>query len=168
MLKTDSELRCRDRFVGDALSAFAARPSGSISLAPRRSSRRPRVLLVEFRDEVYAALRVVLIEEGCEVVRAELGAAVTSALVRFSPDLVLINESMPDESGWLIACKLQFGRRRQPVWLYAARTSPSLAAWAETCQVARVIDYGGVLMRLLGHVRHDLAQWRRAFDADLV
>lgn len=161
-----SEFRSCDGYHRSTADVPARCPIDSILTAPRLTSFRPRVLVVEFRDEVYAGIKSVLEDHDCHVARAEFGAAVAGTLIRFSPNLVLVNESMPDESGWLVAAKLQVMRFQQPVWLYAVRRPHPLAAWAEFSGVSRVIDYGGVLFRLLDHVRQHLAQWMRSLDSD--
>ena len=166
MIETLSQLRCYEGYLRSTAIAPARCPSNSNSTASQLTSFRPRVLVVEFRDEVYAGLKAVLEEHGCHVARAEFGATVAGTLIRFSPDLVLVNESMPDESGWLVACKLRLMRHRQPVWLYAVRRPEPIAVWKEFSGVSRLIDYGGILSRLLQHVRQHLAHWMRGLDSD--
>jgi hypothetical protein len=98
--------------------------------------------------------------------RAEFGTAVAATVIRLSPDLVLVNETLPDESGWLVAANLQVMRFQRPVWLYAVRRPQPLTPWTEFSGISQVIDYGGVLSRLLQHLRQHLAQWMRGLDGD--
>ena len=121
---------------------------------------RRRVLIVEFRDEVFVALKSMLEECGFDVERADCGPQVGTMLRRFAPDVVLVNEDMPHEDGWLIAAKLQFGPLRQSVWLYAVRLPRCLAQRKEVCGVDRVVTYDGVLARLIDRLGHHLAEWR--------
>ena len=164
MLETYSQLRCCAGYLRSAAVSPARRASGSISAASQLASFRPRVLLVEFRDEVYAGVKTVLEEYDCQVVRSEFGATVAGTLIRFMPDLVLVNETLPDESGWLIASKLQVMRFQHPVWLYAVRRPQPLAVWKEFSGVSQVLDYGGVLFRLLQQIRQHLEQWMHGLD----
>jgi CheY-like chemotaxis protein len=118
----------------------STRPSvGADSGKPNRRKRRPCVLVVEFRDEVYVALRSLLEAEGLSVVRATRGAEVAAKTRDLAPHLVLIYADMPDESGWLIACKLRFGLNSGPLWLYTARWPRCLADRQKATGVDQVI-----------------------------
>ena len=105
MFTSSTELRRCDVYPYRATS-IVTRRSASTSVQQLVQSPR-RVLIVEFRDEVYADLKSALEEYGCLVTRAMTGASVAAQVRLFTPDLTLVNESMPDESGWLIACKLR-------------------------------------------------------------
>ena len=67
-----------------------------------------RVLIIEYRDEHYVDLKEFFESYGCQVSRAASSDVVSSEARIFSPDLILICERMPGESGCLIACKLRF------------------------------------------------------------
>jgi len=159
MLTTATDLRCCDAYLRSAGRDYHLRPSDSISPRREGTQRRARALVVEFRDEVYAGLKAQLEEYGFEVERAESGATVALAFNRFTPDLILINEDMPDESGWVITGKLRLTRHRQPVWLYTIRQPRLKAEWKAFSGVDEVIEYGGVLIRLVQHVRNCVANW---------
>jgi len=139
-------------FVREKMSAVGGRKRGETLV-------RPRVLTVECRDEVYAKLKALLDDECCDVARAELGATVASALRQFAPDLILVNGEMPDESGWLIACKMRLRRCLQPVWLYAARPRRLPAAWKDLSGVDKLIQYDGVLPQLLQSIKQNMSAW---------
>lgn len=167
MLHTITEVSyCEPHLRSSSLEAGGL-PSASISNPCHAAPHHPRVLVVEFRDEVYAGIRTVLEEFNCNVTRAKLGSVVAGMLPQFVPDLVLINESMPDESGWLVACKLNVVRYRQPIWLYTAQRPHPIAVWKKFSGVGQVIDYGGVLYSLVLHVRQHVSQWMRGLDGDL-
>jgi CheY-like chemotaxis protein len=123
-----------------------------------------RVLVVEFRDEVYAGLKTMLQDSGLEVERAERGSAVAACARRFAPDLILVNEDMPDESGWLIACKLRLGAKRCPAWIYAPRLPRCHREWQQFAGVSEVIVYDGVLLRLTVELRARLRPWLAAMQ----
>jgi DNA-binding response OmpR family regulator len=120
-----------------------------------------KMLIVEFRDEVYADLQAMLREMGVAVERATYEATVPAIINRLKPDLVLIHEEMPYESGWLIACKLAFSHPGQAVWLYGARSSDRLAQRQRVCGVDEFIAYGGVLSRLAEQLREAVWRWRK-------
>ena len=159
MLSSQYQLRCCDAYLRSESRALKRRSSTGISSRRDSTRLRPRVLVVEYRDEVYAGLKALLEEHGSELERAESGATVASSFSRFVPDLLLINEDMPDESGWLITCKLRITRHRQPVWLYTVREPRLKADWKEFTGVDEVIEYGGVVIRLVQDVRQRLAEW---------
>jgi CheY-like chemotaxis protein len=160
MLNHSDALRVSQAYL---FGAAAERARGKVELEeiyPAPPKRR--VLVVEFRDEVYACLKTLLQESGLEVERAERGDAVAECARRFAPDLILVNEDMPDESGWLIACKLRLGARRCPAWLYTSRLPRCHRDWRQFAGVAEVIDYGGVLLRLTLELRARLRAWLAA------
>ncbi|MHB8861911.1 MAG: response regulator [Pirellulaceae bacterium] len=117
---------------------------------------QPRALIIEYRDEVYAGLKRVLEEAGFQVERGRVGATAAARIRQFEPDLILVNEELPDESGWLMTCKLRLTRRTQPIWLYTVRRPRWRADWREFLGVDEVIEYRGVLAILLQQVRQRL------------
>lgn len=122
----------------------------------RPNRKRRRVLIVEFRDEVFAVLKALFEEHRYQVKRAVSGGGVATEVKRFAPDLVLVNEAMPYENGWLITCKLRLTQFHAPVWLYAPRQSRPRTAWKKLSGADEVIAYGGVIGRLDTLVRQRL------------
>ena len=120
----------------------------------------PTVLIVEFRDEVYAALETMLREENIVPARAACETTVGAQINRLAPGLVLIYDRMPYETGWLIACKLAFSHPEQPVWLYGAWQPDRLAQRQLVCGVERFISYEGILPRLAERLRQAVRVWR--------
>lgn len=116
-----------------------------------------RVLVLEHRDEVYRGLKLVLEEGGFQVERGRVGATARARIQQFEPDLILVNEELPDESGWLMTCKLRLSHRVQPVWLYAVRKPRWRADWRELLGVDEVIEYRGALTVLVQQIRRRLA-----------
>jgi len=162
MFHTPTELRSCDAYLRSVASTSVPRSQKSNSFRHPSTRLRPRVLVIEFRDEVYSGLKSLLEEHGFEVERAALGATVAHTFNQFAPDLVLVNEDMPYESGWLITCKLRLMRHRQPVWLYTVRQPRLQADWKEFSGVDEVIEYGGVLIRLVQHVRRGIFEWLKS------
>jgi CheY-like chemotaxis protein len=127
---------------------------------PSRLKRPPGVLVVDFRDEVYSALKSLLEAHGLSVLRATRGAEVAAKTRDLAPRLVLIYEDMPGESGWLIACKLRFGLNSGPIWLYTARCPRCLADRQKATGVDQVIQCGRSLLPLLEEVDTRIVEWR--------
>ncbi|NOY40608.1 MAG: response regulator transcription factor [Planctomycetes bacterium] len=107
------------------------------------------VLIVEFRDEIYASLSRVLEDEGLTVSRAEKASEVAAMSSGTSRDIVLINEAMPDESGWLISAKLRLSNTPRRLWMYTAKKLYCLQEWQELAGVEHSFCYGGDLLRLI-------------------
>ncbi len=116
------------------------------------------VLIVEFRDEIYASLRHVLEDEGLSVSRAEKASEVAAKSSGTSQDLVLINEAMPDESGWLISSKLHLSNTRRRLWVYTAKRLYCLKEWQKLAGVEHVFCYGGDLLQLVLGLRARINQ----------
>lgn len=159
MFGSSAQLRCCDAYLRSSVKTTASRPSASAAAGQESVGLSRRVLIAEFRDEVFADLKRLFEDYECEVARAESGADVGEQVKQFVPDLLVVNENMPDESGWLITCKLRLSKHRQPVWLYAARTPRLHADWKEFCGVDEILAYGGVLSRLALRVRQRLENW---------
>jgi len=127
---------------------------------------RPRILLVEYRDEVQSALKDVLGDSGCEVTCSEPGEHVLAAANRSTPHLIMINADMPDQSGWLLAAKLRFGRFRGQIWLYSSRQKSSESGWAEFAEVDRFIEHYASLRHLLESAGRQIVDWLCATGGD--
>lgn len=145
----------------DTAVPLAAEGCGSVPppLLTKSHSLPPTVLIVEFRDEVYASLEATMVDEGFVVQRVRFGSAVPARINRLKPQLVLISAEMPYESGWLVACKLMFSHPRQVVWLYGARDKDRIAQRQSICGVDQFIAYGGVLRRLIEQLRQEARRW---------
>jgi CheY-like chemotaxis protein len=130
------------------------------SWGPNRRKPPPCVLVVESRDDAYGALRSLIEAQGLRVSRATRGGEVAARIRELAPQLVLIHEDMHDESGWLIAAKLQFSRCLGPVWLYTARWPRCLAVRQKATGVDQVIQCGRSLFALLEEVQTRIIEWR--------
>lgn len=110
------------------------------------------VLLVEYRDEVFARLSSDLAEAGLRVERVCTGHGVRRHLARHRPELVIANMDTPDESGWLMASKLRLGSPATRIWLYAPRSpSPADHHFARFL-VVELVHYPGDLISLAANV----------------
>lgn len=119
---------------------------------------RYRVLVIEFRDEVYAALFGVLEEWGCQVQRASSAVTVAAMAAQAEAhDLILLNQQMPAESGWLIACKLRLTSPWQPIWIYTAFQIAHQYSWPQLARVNALLDYRGDVRTLTESIKYKLA-----------
>lgn len=116
------------------------------------------VLLVEYRDEVFARLAGDLGAMGIWVERARSGAEACCRFVRCSPQLAIANALMPYDSGWLLAAKLRLIRPTACIWLYAPppRSSDYDHGLAHFLGVAELIHYQGDLFLLAKEIRSRL------------
>lgn len=111
-------------------------------------ARSERVLFVEHRDEVFAALRPLFTRRGFVVQRVESARAIWPAIQEPGLALLLIYDDLPGESGWLATAKLRLARHQLPVWLYTAPSLPADLDWRELSGASEVITYGGQLHEL--------------------
>lgn len=116
-----------------------------------------RALLVEHRDEVFARLAADLASIQLRVARALNASAASRRFAANPSDLMIANVDLPDESGWLLACKTRLVFPTARIWLYTAHPSALDRARARYLGVARLIHYGGDLLRLGGKVLKRLA-----------
>ena len=136
---------------GDFPNSPRVRHSPSIGCPFAQKPRR--VLIVDAHDEVYASLKRVLEDEGVYVERAAEATEVRSRAAGNSNDIVLINEDMPDECGWLISSKLRMSGVKRRVWLYTAQPMYCLEEWKKFAGVDHVFSYGRDLVELIRQVR---------------
>ncbi len=106
------------------------------------------ILLVEYRDEVFARLAADLTKVGLRVERAVCAASVARACVDFPADLLVVNVDLPDGSGWLLTAKLRLSSAASRIWLYAPWPLPDAVAMAEYVGADGLIAYDGDLYRL--------------------
>src|SRR5262249_57285793 len=80
-------------------AAPAANPMSSVlGDPPLTTRRRGTVLVVDDEEGVRASIRAIL-EETCEVLEAEHGAAALEILAQREIDLVMLDQRMPGEAG---------------------------------------------------------------------
>ena len=151
------------QFRASVVQPLFSRRKNRSSLSPDSDSgcqiAYPRVLIVEYRDDHYVDLRELFESYGCQVSRAASSDVVSAEARIFSPDLILVCERMPGESGCLIACKLRFGRLKQPIWLYTATGQHDCTDWQELSGINDVFFYAGRLGRLRELLQRRLKSW---------
>lgn len=122
-----------------------------LALAPARHKckKDKSVILVEFRDEVYAPVSGLLRQLGFVTDRVNRSNNLAAKLISNPPDLVLLNAMQPDESAWLTCAKLRILDASLPVWIYSPNLPGALDQWVSMARINDVIIYGGVLSTLL-------------------
>ena len=97
-------------------------------------------LIVEFRDEAFVEIRSRLEDCGWQVVRAEHASDVAARMHNDTPQLVIVSEEMPDESGCLITHKLRQQHCLPVVWLYTSRRKAIARGFGKFCGVDKVLQ----------------------------
>lgn len=118
-------------------------------LAPRALNE---VLMVEHRDEVFARIAGDLTAWGIRFERATSAEEARRLYFRQPMELVLIHSDLPDETGWLLACKLRLAWPAARIWVYTPRWTTKEPVLAEFVGVEEAIAYGGDLRRLAAEV----------------
>jgi hypothetical protein len=106
------------------------------------------VLLVEYRDEVFARLAADLSDVGLRIHRVLSTASAAEAQVHRPAELFVVNVDWPDGGGWLLAAKLRLLSAASRIWLYAPWPLPDAVAMAEYIGADGIIAYEGDLFRL--------------------
>ncbi len=130
------------------------------------AQRQPTALLVEHRDEVYARIATDMAETGMHVIRAKSAVEALKLFGRCAPTHVVANLDLPDQSGWLLACKLRFCQPDIQVWLYQADSSSYSGTMAKYLQINEVLNYGGDLLGLSETIVEMIAAGRMLFTEE--
>ncbi len=75
-------------------------------MAPEKSSA-PRALVVDDDPSIVEFVAAVLESAGWQVERAATGNDALSAAHRFRPQVILLDITIPQQSGWLVCAKLK-------------------------------------------------------------
>jgi DNA-binding NtrC family response regulator len=114
------------------------------------------VLVVEYRDEVFARLAADLGAVGLRVRRADTATKAAQRHSRRPANLILLSAHLPDQSAWLFSSKLRRIDAATPVWVYTAQASSTDVNLANFVQADELIDYGGDLWKLAAEVAERL------------
>lgn len=123
-----------------------------LTWANRVSRPCTNALVVEPRDEVFARIEADLAAWEILVQRATSAEEARRLYYREPTELVVIHADLPDETGWLFACKLRLTWPSARVWVYTPRCTAKELVLAEFIGVEEVIAYGGDLQRLAAEV----------------
>lgn len=83
----------------------------------------PTLILVEYRDEVFARVAADISSLHFRIVRAGSTEAALSLVNRCNSALVVANRDLPDENGWVLADKLRQATAHVETWLYMPEAS---------------------------------------------
>ncbi len=123
-------------------------PDRELSSVRVKEARLRRVLILEYRDDVFSSLKSLFNSNGIRVTRAESPTALAERAAGFGADLIVINADSPGESGWLMCAKLRLQRQQQTLWIYAANSLPCPEQWADVSGANQIIVHGGVVAKL--------------------
>ncbi len=127
--------------------------------------QQPTMLLVEHRDEVFARVATDMALTGSKIIRARSATEALKLCGTYEPALVVANLDLPDQSGWLLAGKLQFIDGGVRVWLYHHQSRRNDERTAEYLQVDEFLDYGGDLLGLSETIVELLTDWHEPTSA---
>lgn len=131
-----------------------------LPLSPASGSLRPKseprdvteVLVVEHRDEVFARIQADLAAWGIQVQRAISAEEARRLYYRRPLELVLTHTDLPDETGWLFACKLRIVWPSTRLWIYTPWWTAKEQVLAEFVGAEEILGYGGDLQRLAAEI----------------
>ena len=116
----------------------------------------PLVLLGEPRNSTHLLLKELLEVHGLGVRRVQSGCCVMATVLDLKPAMVLLNESLADQSGTLVASKLLMTLDVN-VWVYAKQPVSGLDY--------RVIHYGGSNADLVYRVHKHVVRWKQGLSS---
>lgn len=137
-----------------------SKPRTAYQCAPVPLSPTYRILLAEYRDEVFARLEADLREIGHSVFRATRSDELRQLYGHFAPDLVLCQHDLSGHSGWMAAANLQMSYTTARVWLYSPWKSSFDPTWVKMSGIESVIYYRGDLFRLASEVSKRIRYFR--------
>ena len=135
-------------------------PRAAYRHAPVPSSPTYRILLAEYRDEVFARLEADLRKMGHSVFRVTQSAELRGSYGHLTPDLVLCHHELSGGSGWMAAAVLQMCYPTARVWLYSPWKSAYDPTWVKMSGIDSVIYYRGDLFRLAQEVTKRMQYFR--------
>jgi len=123
----------------------------------RRTATVPVALVVEERDRFFAAIATPLVSARFQVVRATTSDMAHAHFDNDSPDLIVANCELPDESGWLMASKWCLGGKAYEVWLYQSSPAAFDDHWQRFTKVEHLFYHEGSAACLTGQIRQHLS-----------
>ena len=122
------------------------------SKSNRNNASINTVIVVEFRDEVYAAIAEFSKQNGLVTCQAKNATELASKVVRHKAELVLVNGTQPDESAWLTSAKLKIVDASRAVWIYAPERPNALDTWLSMAGIDDIIVYEDAIPLLIEHL----------------
>ncbi len=124
---SDSERCCQHEFPQRSARDNKPYPVDSLNTLPKETKceqeSQPTLLLVEYRDEIFARIATDLAEFGVRVIRAKTATEALHLVETHKPVLLVGNVDLPGQSGWLMTAKLRLFDHRTRVWLYRHQSS---------------------------------------------
>jgi DNA-binding response OmpR family regulator len=108
----------------------------------------PTVLLVEYRDDVFAQLADALANGGVRTMRVKYAAQAIRQYLEGSTDLILVGAEQPYESAWLLTAKLQLILPTARICVYMSRVSAVDVATSAFLGVDEPIESNGDVSRV--------------------
>jgi len=158
---SDAGLSYSDRCSQQEISQLSARdakrcPKASPNTLPEGAEceHEPQrtVLLVEYRDEIFARLASDMAEFGMRVVRAKSATEALKLVETYKPVLLVANVDLPGQSGWLMTAKLRLFNPQIRVWLYRPQPSGYGREIAKILDIDTLLAYHGDLFGLSGTI----------------
>lgn len=114
-----------------------------------QSAKVETVVVLEFRDEVFASIAQLLRRYKLVTYRARSTSELAVIMIRHRTELVLLNATQPDESAWLTSAKLRILNLQRATWIYTPHRPSAIDEWLSMAGADDVIVYGGVLQSLI-------------------
>jgi len=121
-------------------------------------NRMRRILIVDDREEVRAALVMMLEDRGCEIIQATDGSQVLGMVLEYRPDLVLLDLAMPVMDGFQALRELRANEQAKdvPVIVITARTDLADQAKALSMGVADYVTKPFSVAAVIGRINEVL------------
>lgn len=116
----------------------------------------PLGLVVEDRDDFFSGVANSLAAAHFGILRATSADAAHAHLEIHSPDLILANCELADESGWLMASKWRFGGTNRRVWLYQCSPAALDEDWRRFTKVEKLFYHEEDVACLAGQIARQL------------
>lgn len=130
----------------------SCKPDNEANLRHAGFSDLATILMIEYRDEIYAAIEGELANNDALLTRVMTAGEAVTGWRQHRPELILINAEMPDESGFLISLKLRMHGFQGGLWLYSACANNSPPGFQQFCQIDHLFNYKGDLRMLTTHL----------------
>jgi two-component system, OmpR family, response regulator len=105
-----------------------------------QSVKTPRALIVDSDPAAATAIAAQLQARGWEVRCAAAGDAGLAVARAFHPDLIFLDATIPQQSGWLVCAKLKLFGPGPSVVLMTGRVTEQLSSFAAVVGADRVLE----------------------------
>src|SRR5687767_2533981 len=116
---------------------------------PARSSERPRVLLVDDNEAILARARAVLAPACVVVGTATDGPSGLRAATALLPDVIVLDISMPDMTGFEVAARLRQARSTAAIIFLTVHAEDDLVVTARAAGVTSYVVKSRLVLDLV-------------------